>query len=53
MDFDERNRQTIEEFRANRGVVGGMFKEVPLALLHIELQARTSREIPVVVLERS
>lgn len=28
------NRQIIEEFRANEGVVGGMFAGMPLLLLH-------------------
>ena len=29
-----RNQQVVEEFRANGGVVGGMFANVPLLLLH-------------------
>lgn len=28
------NAQIIDEFRANRGRVGGMFKDTPLLLLH-------------------
>jgi len=31
---DEFNARIIEEFRANEGVVGGMFEGVPLLLLH-------------------
>ncbi|MBK7896993.1 MAG: nitroreductase family deazaflavin-dependent oxidoreductase [Anaerolineaceae bacterium] len=33
-DPNERNRQIIEEFRANDGVVGGFFTNRPLLLLH-------------------
>ena len=29
-----RNQQVVDEFRANGGVVGGMFAEIPLLLLH-------------------
>ena len=31
---DDPNRQTIAEFRANRGQVGGNFAGAPLLLLH-------------------
>jgi deazaflavin-dependent oxidoreductase (nitroreductase family) len=30
----EWNRKIIEEFRANHGIVGGMFEGIPLLLLH-------------------
>jgi deazaflavin-dependent oxidoreductase (nitroreductase family) len=33
-DPNDWNRQIIEEFRANDGVVGGMFAGMPLLLLH-------------------
>ena len=33
-DVNEWNRQIIEEFRANAGVVGGQFTGVPLLILH-------------------
>lgn len=33
-DVNEWNRQIIEEFRANAGVVGGVFTNIPLVLLH-------------------
>lgn len=29
-----RNQQVVDEFRANGGVVGGMFAHIPLLLLH-------------------
>ena len=32
-DYNEFNRQLIEEFRANKGKVGGMFSGAPLLLL--------------------
>ena len=34
MSTNDWNRQIIEEFRANAGVVGGMFTGMPLLLLH-------------------
>ena len=34
MDFGEMNKQTIKEFRTNQGLVGGMFKDTSLLLLH-------------------
>jgi deazaflavin-dependent oxidoreductase (nitroreductase family) len=46
VDFDEMNRQVIEEFRANDGLVdtavGGYFKGKPILLLHTT-GARTRR----------
>ena len=33
MDLQEMNRAIIEEFRANKGIVGGQFEGVPLLLL--------------------
>lgn len=33
-DINDWNRQIIEEFRANDGVVGGMFAGAPVVLLH-------------------
>ena len=33
-ELNERNRMIIEEFRANDGVVGGMFEGTPIVLLH-------------------
>jgi deazaflavin-dependent oxidoreductase (nitroreductase family) len=33
-DVHEWNRQIIEEFRANQGVVGGQFAGAPILLLH-------------------
>lgn len=33
-DFDDFNRQIIEEFRANGGKVGGGFAGAPMVLLH-------------------
>ncbi len=33
-DTNERNRRIIEEFRANDGVVGGMFEDATVLLLH-------------------
>jgi len=33
-DMNELNRQTIEEFRANDGKVGGFLEGMPLLLLH-------------------
>lgn len=34
IDFNEWNRQIIEEFHANDGVVGGMFEGATVVLLH-------------------
>ncbi len=33
-DVNEMNRQIIDEFRANAGVVGGHFDGIPLVILH-------------------
>jgi deazaflavin-dependent oxidoreductase (nitroreductase family) len=33
-DANDPNRKIIEEFRANDGIVGGMFEGMPLLLLH-------------------
>ena len=33
-EFDDWNRQIIDEFRANQGKVGGRFKGAPILLLH-------------------
>jgi deazaflavin-dependent oxidoreductase (nitroreductase family) len=33
-DIDEFNRRNIEEFRANRGRIGGQFEGAPMLLLH-------------------
>ncbi len=43
MDWDEYNRQVIEEFRANDGRVGGPFEGAPMVLLHTT-GARTGNE---------
>lgn len=43
MDWNEWNRQVIEEFRANEGRVGGMFEGAPMVLLHTT-GARTGQE---------
>lgn len=43
MSGNDWNRQIIEEFRANRGVVGGQFEGTPLLLLH-HVGARSGRE---------
>jgi deazaflavin-dependent oxidoreductase (nitroreductase family) len=47
-DPNDWNRQTIEEFRAHEGRVGGRFEGAPLLLLHTS-GARTGREhvVPV------
>jgi deazaflavin-dependent oxidoreductase (nitroreductase family) len=42
-DVHEWNRQIIEEFRANQGVVGGQFAGAPILLLHTT-GARSGRE---------
>jgi deazaflavin-dependent oxidoreductase (nitroreductase family) len=33
-DFNDFNQQIIDEFRANDGVVGGMFEGTPMLILH-------------------
>jgi len=48
MDFKEMSKQTIEEFRANDGKVGGMFEGATLLLLHhVGAKSGTSRVSPV------
>lgn len=42
-DFNDWNRQIIEEFRANGGKVGGRFEGQPLVLVH-HVGARTGTE---------
>ena len=43
MDVDKMNKETIEEFRANEGRVGGMFEGATLLLLH-HLGAKSGTE---------
>jgi hypothetical protein len=47
------NKAIIEEFRTNDGKVGGNFEGAPLLLLpgFADYEAKTSRQIPVVILE--
>lgn len=48
MDFGEMNKQTIKEFRANQGLVGGMFKDTSLLLLHhVGAKSGTERVSPL------
>ena len=48
MDFNEMNQQTIKEFRANHGVVGGMFEHTTLLLLHhVGAKSGTERVTPL------
>ena len=48
MDFNEMNQQTIKEFRANNGVVGGMFEDTTLSLLHhVGAKSGTERVTPL------
>ena len=48
MDFDEMNKQTIKEFRASEGRVGGMFKGFSLLLLHhVGAKSGTERVNPL------
>ena len=48
MNSDDFNKQTIEEFRANQGVVGGMFEGTPLLLLHhVGAKSGTERIAPL------
>ena len=42
-DANNWNSKIIEEFRANDGVVGGQFEEIPLLLLHTT-GARSGKE---------
>ena len=43
MDFDKLNKETIKEFRANGGLVGGPFEGQTLLLLH-HVGAKSGRE---------
>lgn len=43
MSANDWNRQVIEEFRANEGVVGGNFQGLPILLLH-HTGAKTGQE---------
>lgn len=48
MDYNEMNKHTIEEFRANDGKVGGMFTGATLLLLHhVGAKSGTERVSPV------
>ena len=48
MEFNEMNQQTIKEFRANKGVVGGMFEDTALLLLHhVGAKSGTERVTPL------
>lgn len=47
-DFHDWNRQVIDEFRANRGRVGGQFEGASLLLLHhVGAKSGTERVTPV------
>ena len=49
MDLNETNKQTIKEFRANDGVVGGPFEGFTLLLLHhVGAKSGTERISPLV-----
>jgi len=49
-DANDPNRKIIEEFRANDGVVGGMFEGMPLLLLHhVGAKSGTERVNPLAV----
>ena len=49
MDFDKLNNQTIKEFRANGGLVGGPFEGQTLLLLHhVGAKSGTERVSPLV-----
>ena len=49
VDFNELNKSVIEEFRANKGVVGGHFKDMPLMLLEtMGAKSGVRRVIPLV-----
>ena len=43
MDFDKLNKETIKEFRANGGLVGGSFEGQTLLLLH-HVGAKSGKE---------
>jgi deazaflavin-dependent oxidoreductase (nitroreductase family) len=47
-DANDPNRKIIEEFRANDGIVGGMFEGLPLLLLHhVGAKSGTDRVNPL------
>ena len=47
-DANDPNRKIIEEFRANDGIVGGMFEGMPLLLLHhVGAKSGTERVNPL------
>ena len=49
MDFEKLNKETIKEFRANGGCVGGPFEGQTLLLLHhIGAKSGTERVSPLV-----
>jgi len=49
MDFNEFNKKVIAEFRANSGVVGGMFEGAPMLILTTTgAKSGQPREIPLV-----
>ena len=48
MDYNKMNKQTIKEFRANEGRVGGMFEGATLLLLHhVGAKSGTERVSPL------
>jgi len=52
MEINEMNRSVIEEFRANDGRVGGVFKGAPIVILHTTgAKSGAERENPVVYLD--
>jgi deazaflavin-dependent oxidoreductase (nitroreductase family) len=49
IDFNDFNRGIVEEFRANHGVVGGMFDGLPMILVtHKGAKSRVERTTPLV-----
>lgn len=51
IDFNEMNRQVIEEFRASGGKAGGIFEGKPLVLVHhVGAKSGTERIAPLVPL---
>lgn len=51
INFDEMNRQVIEEFRSSGGKAGGMFEGKPLVLVHhVGAKSGTERIAPLVPL---
>lgn len=48
-DFNQFNRQIVEEFRANEGKVGGQFEGAPMLILHTTgARSGQERENPLV-----